>query len=192
MSLTVENIIDRYSQFGYKLFTEGDYNLNIFGIRSKERRAGFFDDTIGCIWKENKQWKLFLADATVDCGEYYMKNPMNPSGSAFLVEGQYLGLWELGVFHKTAALLQKKPCRYYRDNDRDNIIELDPKTITSGNIGLFLHSHFQYGDEAQLIYNSSAACQVFKRNKDLNLLIGLCYQSKARYGNSFTYTLFND
>ncbi len=190
--MTVQDVIKRYSDYNYKLFSNGDYNLNIFGIRSKERRAGYFDDKIGCLWKENNQWKLFTADATVDCGEYYMKKPMNPSGAAFLVEGQYFGLWYLGTFHNTAALLQKNSCKYYRDNDRDNIIELDPSTIAAGNIGLFLHSHFQYGDEAQLIYNSSAACQVFKRNKDLNYLIGLCYQAKTRYENSFTYTLFND
>ena len=188
----MQDIINRFKKHGYKLFTNGDYNLNIFGIRSKSRRAGFFDDKIGCLWKENGIMQCFIANGTVDCGEVYMRKPMHPDGAAFMVEGQYLGLWELGIFHNTPALIQAKPVKYYRDNDKDDIIELDPDTITEGNIGLFMHSHFQAGDEAKLIFNSSAGCQVFAKNKDFNYLIGLCHQALARYGNGFSYTLFND
>lgn len=190
----MQEIINRYKKHGYKLFTEGDYNLNIFGIRSTSRRAGFFDDKIGCLWKENGVMQCFMGAGTVDCGEYYMKNLMHPDGAAFMVEGQYRGLWKLGTFHNTPALIQVAPVKYYRDKDLDNIIELDPSNISEGKIGLFYHSHFQGVENATEILNSSAACWAHAKTKDYHYFMGLCYHQVARFGEdtTFTCTLFND
>jgi hypothetical protein len=33
---------------GYAFFENGQYNLNIIGVRSKKREAGSFDDFICC------------------------------------------------------------------------------------------------------------------------------------------------
>ena len=32
--VTIEQVIDAYTRLGYPLYTNGDYNLNIFGIRA--------------------------------------------------------------------------------------------------------------------------------------------------------------
>jgi hypothetical protein len=188
--MQLEKLKKMYNEKGYTFFERGDYNLNLFGIRSSNKRAGFFDDIIGVAYKVNNQWQLLTWSGTVDCGDYYLKNPMHPDGSAFMCEGQYKGLWFLGSFHNRPALIQKAHVKYYRDNNRDEIIDLDPDTITEGNIGLFFHSHMQLNPIADIVANSSAGCQVLKSDKDFSTLIGLCVQSSAIYGNSFTYTLF--
>lgn len=189
-NIDLDYVLELYDTYDYPLFTNGDYNLNIFGIRNDSRASGTFDDAMGVLYKERGLWELFVFPATVDCGVFYMKSPMNPDGAAFIKEGFYKGLWQIGGFKGVECLIQKAPVQYYRDNNRDEIIDLNPNTVAKGNIGLFCHPHFQNFGTAEKIHNSSAGCQVPQDYKDFKKLMTLCKTSMALYGNSFSYSMF--
>lgn len=190
--MTIEEVKALYTKHCYPLFEKGDYNINLFGIRSKNRIAGYFDDKIGYAYKVKGRWQVTVINGTVDCGEYYMRNPMTNEGAAFMVEGFYRGLWQLGSFHGTPSLIQVRPVKYYRDGNRDNIMDLDPKTIKESIIGLFTHEHFQISDRAKLIYNSSAACWVAESRTEYKELIKVVTQAVKIWGNSISAALFDE
>ena len=56
LSATDETLYDALksalSKLGYSFFDNGDYNLNIIGIRSGARQAGLFDDVLCCAYRE--------------------------------------------------------------------------------------------------------------------------------------------
>jgi hypothetical protein len=192
-NLTPKEVKELYKAHKYPLFEKGDFNLNLFGIRSPNRVADSFDDTIGCFYKHKGEEKVLLIPATIDAGAFYMKNPMNPDGCAFVCEGYYPGLWYWGKYHAKNALIQKGIVKYYRDNNRDLIIDLDPKTLRTGGaeIGYFLHPHFQPGNTATRVANSSAMCAVPQSNDDFNKLFYLVQmQVNSGHGNSFSWAVF--
>ena len=50
-------VLERIKSLGYKVFTNGDYNLNLFGIRSPETTSGAYNDLLGCAYKVDGQWR---------------------------------------------------------------------------------------------------------------------------------------
>jgi hypothetical protein len=191
--LTLDNVLDLYEMSNYPLFTNGDYNLNIFGLRNPKGRADEFDDVIGILYKKRVIWELFQMKATTDPGVYYMKNPMVADGCGILAEGFYRGMWKTGYFHGVKCLIQKGVIRYYRDNNRDLIHDLDTKTLKSGGaeIGCFMHPHFQNVQIAKKVWNSSAMCQVPQSNNDFATFMGIVEKAIPLFGDSFSYSLFN-
>ena len=190
--MTIEELKALYKKKNYPFFENGDWNINLFGIRSKNRIAGEFDDIIGFALKIKGEWYVKTYQGTVDCGAYFMKNLMHPDGAAFMVPGFYRGLWRLGNFKGTKALLQVRPVKYYRDKNLDNIMDLNPAMISEGLIGLLNHEHFQKGDNAEHIYNSSAACWVTKSRKDHQDLIYFVEQSVKVFPGDVSVALFDE
>ena len=177
-----------YLQHNCVFFEKGDYNLNIFGIREKERRAGKYDDTIGVCYYVGGKPVFHCWPATTDPGLYYLENPINLEGCAILAPGQYRSAYKLGLHkNKYPALVQARPVGVYRDSSRDS--RLDPiGRVTSGFFGINIHQPFGKSDEIGL---SSAGCQVFSRKADLDELLKLCENAARIFGNVFTYTLFS-
>ena len=87
---------------GYAYFENGEYNLNIVGIRNSDtgkRVTNQFDDWMTLSYKENGVWKYLEWPCTVDNGD----------GTARLVEGQYRGSFTIGLHQgKYTALKQCK------------------------------------------------------------------------------------
>lgn len=175
---------------GYAVFTRGDYNLNIIGVRSGDRRSNAFDDFICLYYKVAGREYFHAFKATTDPGVYWRRKPMNVHGTAILLSGQYHGLWKLGKHRgKYAALVQAKPVRVWRDNNRNDV--LDVSWVDEGLFGINLH-------RANPIRTSlwvdkwSAGCQVLANPLHFMKLMKLAKRSARRYGNSFTYTLLNE
>ena len=126
MNITREQIEKAIKHKGYAYFENGEYNVNIVGIRNGatgKRVTNQFDDWMSASYKVNGEWKFAIWPCTVDNGD----------GSARLVEGQYRGSHKLRLHAgKYLALGQKKPLTVYRDNDRDDNYDLnESKTVTS-------------------------------------------------------------
>lgn len=189
-----KQIYDLFKKYNYVFFNKKAYDLNIFAIRSKNRIADSFDDVLGCAYLDDSGKEcLFKCWCTVDPGNYYLKNLMDSGGAAAIVPGQYKKVWQLGYFKGTHALMQIRPFHIFRDKNKDNILDFDKNTITSGIYGIFLHESFQKLEEAHNISNSSAGCVVPKIKKDYQNLIRLCYkQIYANLGDVFTFTLFDE
>ena len=188
-----ENI---FKKKGYAYFTKGAYNLNIIGVRSdnKNKVTNLYDDFLIVIYKTpSGRLQRAVYSITTEPGTYYMiKKLLNPKGTAILVPGQYRGCWEIGL-HKGQykALVQKKDIKVYRDNNRDTIYDMCQKKIDTGVFGLNIHRSNEF-IKSTFVDRYSAGCQVFASPKEFASFMRLCEEQKARYGNSFTYTLLNE
>lgn len=177
---------------GYVYFKEGLYNLNIIGIRANNncKVTNTFDDAMVVIYKNEKGWHRLVYCITTDPGKYYMmKSQCNIKGTAILVPGQYRGCWKMGKHNgQYTALVQAKPVKVYRDSNKDDIYDYDPKTIDNGLFGINIHRSNQY-HTSKIIDRWSAGCQVFANPTQFTSFLTLCKKQMEKYGNSFTYTL---
>lgn len=178
-------------KLGYSFFDNGDYNLNIIGIRSGARQAGLFDDVLCCAYREKGVKKVKRYEATTDAGTYWLQNPMNKKGTAMMVPGQYKKAYKIGKHTGYLALVQSKPIKVYRDNNRDIILDVDSATIEEGMFAVNIHRASAI-TKSKLNTNWSAGCQVVSSPDDFKELMGLARKSEALYGNDFTYTLIEE
>jgi hypothetical protein len=187
MILTYNNIKAAIKRKGYKFF-EGEHNINRVGIRTANRTVNNYDDYFCLLWQEKGENKIYIDDEfTTDPGIYYMqKELLSPKGCAILVPNQYLGMHQIGLHRgKYEAFVQRKPCKVFRDRNKDNYLDFDIKTIEEGIFGINQH----HGYESDFVDRNSAACQVHKRSEALVHVLNIAKKSATIYGNSFTYTL---
>lgn len=188
--MEINTLKDKALQKGIIIF-DNDYkdcNLNLWGVRNNSS-SNKFDDKMFVFWKHNGIWTIKEYKITTDPGRYYLKHPMSSKGTGALVEGQHFKSWAIGKHQgKYDALVQVKPLPCYRDNNKDEILKLDPKTIEIGNWGCNIHRSNEKA-ESYFIDNWSAMCQVFAKGSDFKEFMNLCYTSRENFGNSFTYTL---
>jgi hypothetical protein len=191
-----------YARKKHVFFSAKPYDLNLFGIRAAttDQTPDRYDDYLGCAWvDENNLQHVQYWPATTDPGKDALINPRfyeaQRNGTAILVPGQYRAAYELGRFGtghwSHTALMQVRPVRIYRDNNRDAILDFDTP-ITEGMYGICIHASVLYG-ESTAIGLFSAGCQVFRAYSDYRECLRLCQQQIAHgLGNSFTYTLFTE
>lgn len=176
---------------GYVFFEEGDYNLNLIGIRKDNTVSNKFDDTFIIIYKINGKWAMDMYDCSTDPGIYYMENGLN-KGTAILKPGQYRGAYKLGLHQgKYDALVQYKPVTVYRDANKDKVMDYtNPET---GMFGINIHRAREYGKSVQ-VDKWSAGCTVFASSNDFAEFISLVRKSlkTGKYGTTFTYTLLEE
>jgi len=191
--LQIELIKKVLAKKNYLFFENGQYNLNLIGIRTQIATAGKYDDYMVAIYKDKTDnWVLKHWSITTDAGTYWLKNPMNRKGTALLVPAQYRSTWTIGLHQgKYKALTQLKPVKVYRDNDRDIILDYDDSTIDEGMFGINIHRSNEL-TESRNNDKWSAGCQVFANPKDFQEFLNLIDESARRYGNNFTYTLITE
>ena len=168
------------------------FELNIIGIRNESTVPNRFDDEIHIFFKNNsKLWIHYIFPATTDPGTYWLKNPMNPQGTAILSQGQYNDAYQVGLHRgKYYALVQRKPVTVLRDYDRNAILDFQNGKPETGMFGVNIH-HASVNGTTKTVDNYSAGCQVFANINDFNLFMQLCEKHKQLYDNSFTYTLID-
>jgi len=181
---------------GY-MFFDGDkeLNINLIGIRRDNAGTNEFDDFMVAIYRDNRLREICkIYPITTDPGEYWLENPINPRGTAILMPGQYSGTWKLGLHQgKYEALVQRKPVKVWRDNNKDRVIDYlsAHQHVSEGYFGINIHRSNPY-DKSYVINKWSAGCQVFQAVDDYKEFMGLCKSSADLYGNSFSYTLLTE
>ena len=187
---TVKELEAFYFRKGYAWFSEGDYNLNLIGLRSPDVTADTFNDWFLVIFKQHGITNYFGFPCTTDPGTFYRLKPLSVDGTAIVKPGQSRGVWKLGLHQgKYPALVQRRPIEVYRDNNKDQVLNFDAPSDT-GFFGINCH-RASLENEANQVGKWSAGCQVLANPVDFELLLMLCRQSANRYGNGFTYTLIN-
>lgn len=178
MTITAAILEATLKKLGYKWFTEGDYNLNIVGIRNSltgNKVTNAFDDYIVVAYKLNGVWGVKMWPCTVD----------NGGGSARVVPGQYTGSHAIGLHQgKYEALRQVGPLTVERDYTKDGIY--NPLKKETGVFGINIH---KAGVDSVQVNNWSEGCQVFKRSADFAAFMIIAKKAAALHGNRFTYTL---
>lgn len=181
-----------FKKMNYSYFEKGSYNLNIIGVRSKERiNNNTFDDYIIVEYKDSYgKWIRNVFPATTNPGVYWLTNPCSSAGCAILVPGQWRQCWTIGLHkNKYKALVQCKPIKVYRDNNKDKNLDYNVK-IQEGIFGINIH---KAGIDSKYVDNWSAGCQVFKKLSDFNAFMKLCeIQKNTGLGDKFTYTLIDE
>lgn len=183
-----------FKKRNYAYFKNGSFNLNIIGIRTTktDKITNEFDDALVVIYTtEDGKEIRYCYPITTDPGRAYMKNPLSNKGTAILVPGQYRASWKIGMHQgKYRALTQHKPVKVYRDGNKNDVYNFDPKTIEEGIFGINIH---KAGAASVQVDKWSAGCQVFANTVDFNHFMKLCdKQVEKGYGKLFTYTLLTD
>jgi hypothetical protein len=181
MNITRQNIEKAMKAKGFAYFENGEFNVNIIGIRNGstgKRVTNQFDDWMTLSYKVNGEWKFAIWNCTVENGD----------GSARLVEGQYRGSFTIGKHQgKYDALKQCKPLKVYRDwNLKDGTY--DESKIYNDVAGLNIH---KAGADSINVNNWSEGCQVFKREKEFLAFMEIIFKAEKIHGKFFTYTLIN-
>lgn len=193
MKITIDAVRQAFSRKGYRFFDGNKpYNLNLVGVRRKNGKINAFDDVFLVIYRNNElEWKIKIYSCTTEPGKDWLNKPGVAEGTAVLLPGQHGGLWKVGL-HKGIehALVQAKPCRFTRDNDKDDIAENTGKVYT-GIIGLNCHNA-NNSAVSQQVGLWSAGCQVLNSPMQHAELMQLAEKAKDLYGNSFTYTLLEE
>lgn len=198
----VQQLADGIRAVGGKVFTRGDYNLNIVGVRSADtdQSADLFNDTMCIFYKQGKVWKAHYYKITTDPGKKELADPSFPAaqarGTLILAHGhQYRGAYELG-FHgggawRHAALRQVLPVKGYRDNNRDYVLDMIPGTLEAGYYGANIHAAQLWGETAH-VGRYSAGCQVFAIAAEHQEAVALWYAAARIWGTRFTYSLLHE
>lgn len=186
---------------GGKVFINGDINLNIIGIRTPDGAAvpGTFDDVIEVWYRKGGRWLCESFPVTTEPGRYWLEHPMRVEGTAILCPGQYRGAYRIGK-HKGQykALVQRGPVKVWRDNNRNDIIDINPGAAQiEGLYGINIHASdsdpFDSSDrergEGADVGKWSAGCQVFANSSDYRAFWKLIERAAKVYGDRFTYTL---
>ena len=188
MSYTREQIEAAVKAKGYKYFENGEFNVNIIGIRNSapgKKVTNVFDDWLTLSYKEGAVWKFLIWPATTDPGTKGVKEFHNAGGVARLVPGQYRSSHTLGLHQgKYQCLKQLNPVKVNRDANKD--ATYDETKIDTGVFGINIH---KAGADSTYVENWSEGCQVFKKSADFEEFMAICRKARDIHGNSFTYTL---
>lgn len=184
---------------GYAFFEQRN-DMNLIAIRGPNLIAGDWDDTLCVLYKdENGSKKIKIFDEfTTDPGSFYLRNPApccTGKGTAIVKPGQYRGLWMIGTHKGYPALQQKKPITVYRDNNRDNRLDMEGTNskLESDQGKALFGINLHHGGDAGSIGRYSAGCLVLRYRSDLEELLDICQkQVDAGLGNSFTLTLIKE
>lgn len=186
---SVEQLKKVFWKKGYEL-REGEYELNIIGIRNDTAKPNSFDDLICVLFKdEYGDDTLLYFPATTDPGTYWLEHPMNIEGCAIMQEGQYKDVYKVGTHRGYKALQQIGNINYVRDNDKDNVLDFDAPKKVVGVFATNIH-HADPNGISVLVEKWSAGCQVIQ--KGWQEFIELCEKSRLiTECNLFDYTLIN-
>lgn len=187
--MTYDQVKNVMQKKGFAFFP-GTYDLNVIGVRSSNRTADSFDDTMYvCYVDAHGHKRIFELPITTDPGLSYLKKPINGKGTAIIMPGQYRGMWRIGMHQgKYRALVQRGACTVIRDNNRDSILDYDgPKE--SGLFGINFH-YVSRGTIVESIGNGSAGCQVSPVFEDHSYVMSLVdLQVRFIHSDAVTYTV---
>jgi hypothetical protein len=190
--ITLDDIKAVMNSKGYEIFTKEGVP-NIVGIRNATRDdvKDFYDDICWVWWNDSGIETRHYYTITTHPGHYYLEHPIaGTKGTAILVPGQYIDCWILDMHRgKQFALCQREgQVRVYRDDNKDTVLDYDPKTIDTGFFGIDLH-HGSI-DDSDVIGPWSAGCQVWRYSKPhAQLMDEFKELSEENNFKRFSYTL---
>ncbi len=189
--LTAANIAKIFAAKGYAFDSrKQDYAINIVGIRSNDATSNVFNDWLWLSYWYRGHLVEKTYNITTDPGGYWLsQQPLNSSGTAILVPGQYKDLYHIRKHRgEYDAVCQKwdTTVRVYRDRDKDGELDFDAPVGTAGGINIHRASKVQ---KLYKVDSHSAGCQVFQDPSDFNEFMSVCYKHRDAFSNSFTYTL---
>lgn len=194
MGYSTAHILKTMEDKGFPVFrtSSKNYNLNIIGIRTTDNSTNAFNDYMVALWFYAGTWHRMDFAITTDPGLYWRENPINVDGTAILKEGHHKGIWQLGL-HKGQyiALVQRGIATVYRDDNKDEVLDMLEGTEQEGYFGINCHRASSKRESTQ-VDKWSAGCQVHANPIQYDSFMEVCIRAKENWGNSFSYTLLLD
>jgi hypothetical protein len=190
--MTLKEVISSVEEQGFEI-DKRPFKLNIVGIRNlADTMPDEFQDEIAYFYFDNNGKPVGrVARGTTSPSTYFLKNPMNLSGTAILKQGQYKDAYGIGLHRgKYSALVQVKPVTVIRDTDRNSYLDFFADTQT-GLFGINIHRATRGKNNEAVIGQDSAGCQVYMYENDFSSMMSMANKSRDMYGNRFTYTLID-
>lgn len=182
--VTVDQWLELMAAKNYTVLTSIG-QLNVIGFRNSEARPDFFDDLISIFEMTAEGWQAHHYEASTLPGLPYLRKPLVDQGVAILVPGQYRDAYRIGLHKgKYPALVQVRPVKVYRDNDRDEVY--DKRNVEEGLFGINIH---RVPGDSDRVGMNSAGCQVIKTLPDYADFLQRCSKAVSLVGNRFSYTL---
>jgi len=180
--------MEEFERCGYSYKTRYR-ELNLIGIRVASGEFNRWKDFLGVFWYEAGIPYFKTFPGTTVPGRYYLIDKfLNPNGCAVMCPGQYKDVYECGLHKgKYPALVQRKKIRYFRDNNKNDIIEQTGE-IVEGVIGLNIHTT---QGVFPFVNKYSAGCQVYQNPLQFEWVMQVVKEHAKRYGNKFDYTLMD-
>ena len=178
---------------GFIVFEDGDYDLNIIGIRNVTNpQDNQFDDKIVIAYLEDGKWITEEAAITTDPGRYWLQKADYKPCAVYYHPQQARGAYKIGQHKTYEALKQIYAVRFWRDGDKDEHAEYSG-TVYKDLIGLNIHRSSLREGGSSYVDKWSAGCQVFQNNDDFQRLLELCKLQIKHLGyKTFTYTLISN
>lgn len=179
MRYTTEELKSEFKRLNYQWLP-----FHFIGIRSKANEKNRFDDTFILVNGDI----LHHFTCTTDPGVHWLKNLLNPKGTAVLKPNQYLNTWALGMHqNKYKAFCQVRAVEVYRDKNLDDKAE-ETATIDKGLFGINIHRASETM-VSQLVDKWSAGCQVLNNPSEFKFVLSEAERSLQK---EFTYTLLKE
>lgn len=188
--LNYDSLRTRINEVGYPFFDEGNYNLNLIGVRTRDRHSNTFNDILIVAYRNLGIGTINVFPITTDPGVYFREHPLNIRGTAILAQGHHSKLWTLGKHQgKYDALVQINNCVVYRDNNMDQVLDMCPTMADDGLHGINLH---KAGHVSSQVDRWSAGCQVMAKQDDYDILMAIIKRSHTKWGPFWSYTLIDE
>ena len=182
-------VLQKVRDAGFDVFTKGDYNLNIIGVRNlASTRSNLFDDTMHVCCKVDGEWIELVGPATTDPGRYWLQKEDYKACAIMYHPQQCRSAYKVGIHKSYRAIVQRKPVKYWRDGNKDAHLNYTGK-IHEGVIGLNLHRSSTKEGGSTVIGAWSAGCQVWQDPEDFYAMMELAYEQLKKGWHRFTYTL---
>jgi hypothetical protein len=176
---TIEELKAEFAKHNYQW-----HPFHFVGIRSTANLPNQFDDLFGMVYGDKVEWFT----CTTNPGTHWLKNLLNPKGTALLKANQYKDTWSIGMHQgKYKAFCQVKPVEVFRDKNLDDKAE-ETATIDKGLFGINIHRANEKFT-SKLIDKWSAGCQVLNNPADFAKILFAAESSKQKF---FTYTLLKE
>ncbi len=182
----IRNLMKKHEHVWFKK----PFSVNVVGYRTADTNSNTFNDWMTVSWlDDNGMWFFRRWPITTDPGTYYREHPMNSKGTAVLKCGQYRGMWALGMFKgQYQALLQVGPCTVWRDNDKNETIDIDGASEDYGRFGICGH-RASASRTSTVVDRWSAGCQVFADPDNFDEFLAIVRYSMRTFGPKVSYTL---
>jgi hypothetical protein len=186
-------ILEKVKKHGFVIFEDGDYDLNIIGIRNMiNPQPNRFDDKIVIAYKLGEKWITEEAEFTTDPGRYWLMKEDYQDCAVYMHPQQARGAYKIATHRGYKALRQIQKVKYWRDGDKS----FSPRyggPVFKDLIGLNIHRSSLHKGGSKYVERWSAGCQVFQNNDDFQRFLELCEnQIKSLGYRTFTYTLITN
>lgn len=201
---TLYDIEQTMAKKGYRFFSNGNYNINIIGVRTADNTSNSFNDWMTLSYNKDGERRFHVWSCTTDPGLFWLENPTQiiyvpelgeyTKGTAILVPGQYRSTYTIRKHNgKYDAVCQRrdKNVKVYRDWDKDKYLDMEGMPIQEGVFGINIHRSNAIV-ASNRVDKWSAGCQVFKDPYDFMYFMNVCFKAQQIYGNFFTYTLLTE